>query len=140
MVSSGRRGPAERRRLEELSICWSENFSSDGEGRALAVIGHPEGTKKFTGKRSRTRSNRNLLGPPRGKVAARDAGDHGFRISLENPTTEFTNPTGLRPHQFSLVSNERRRATTCPSRDQSVCGRSPPMLRSQVLPDDLQAC
>jgi hypothetical protein len=30
--------PAERRRLEELSICSSENFSSDGVGRALAAI------------------------------------------------------------------------------------------------------
>jgi hypothetical protein len=32
--------------LEELSIYSAENLSSDRGGRALAVIGHPEGTEK----------------------------------------------------------------------------------------------
>jgi hypothetical protein len=31
--------------LEELSIYSAENLSSDRGGRALAVIGHPEGTE-----------------------------------------------------------------------------------------------
>ncbi len=37
--------------LEGLSIRSAENFSSDGKGRALAVIDHPERTEKITGGR-----------------------------------------------------------------------------------------
>jgi hypothetical protein len=46
MVSSGRRDPRNGFALEEPSICSVENFSSEGEGRALAVIGHSGGNEK----------------------------------------------------------------------------------------------
>jgi hypothetical protein len=74
MVSSGRRDPTNGVALEDLSIGSTEDFISDGRGERanLAVTGHPDGTEKITGYRSRTRSS-----------CGRDSEGHGFRISLK---------------------------------------------------------
>ncbi len=116
-VSRGRRDPRGFA-LEQLSTCFAENLSSDGEGDSLAVIGHPEGTKKslanahaparITGERSRARPNRSLR-PPLFNVAAEMPQATGSKISLETRHDRIYEPYGVARRALPLVCTSLRR-------------------------------
>jgi len=95
MVSSGRRDPPNGVALEELSICSAENFSGDGEGRALALNSHPEGTEKSL-ESSRPRSNRARLSAALPNCG-RTVGNHSSRVSLEIRYDRVYEPYGVAP-------------------------------------------
>jgi hypothetical protein len=81
------------RKFEDLSICSTENFSSDGEGRPLAVIGHPEGTEKSLAN-AHAPARVALLCRPLCESCGRDTGGHGFRIFLEIRDDQIYEPHG----------------------------------------------
>src|SRR5712691_4180154 len=111
MVSSGRRDAPSAKPLERQRICSAEDPSSDWEGRALAVIGHPERTENsLANVHAPARIARLLYAAmPNG---GRHAADHRSRISLEIRHDRVYEPYAQLPRSRRRYRRETRTSTS----------------------------